>query len=118
MSRPKSPCGTPAAYARHLRNREQPDQACVDAHTEDRRARKGLTSKPAQDVTVQIVNGSIVFTVPNSDDARMIAAAVGDRAYSMRQSAHKTTGATLTASRHEKLRDGILRQLRAIGAIQ
>lgn len=33
------PCGTDAAYYRHHRNGEVPDQACCDAHARTRRAR-------------------------------------------------------------------------------
>lgn len=32
MARPKAPCGTDAAYRRHLRNGEAVDDACRDAH--------------------------------------------------------------------------------------
>ena len=33
MARVLQPCGTPAAYQRHLRHREMPCQACTDANT-------------------------------------------------------------------------------------
>lgn len=32
------PCGTTAAYARHIRHGETPDQACKDAHAAWQRA--------------------------------------------------------------------------------
>ena len=34
MSRPKAPCGTDAAYRRHLKHGESVDDACRDAHAE------------------------------------------------------------------------------------
>lgn len=34
MGRPKAPCGTDAAYRRHLREGVEPDEACRRAHTE------------------------------------------------------------------------------------
>ena len=33
MTRQLQPCGTPAAYARHLRHHEPPCQACTAANT-------------------------------------------------------------------------------------
>lgn len=46
MARPKAPCGTDAAYRRHLRNGERIDAACRRAHTEKQRAsRRPPTSK-------------------------------------------------------------------------
>lgn len=38
MARPKAPCGTDAAYRRHLREGVEPDEACRRAHTEAGRA--------------------------------------------------------------------------------
>jgi hypothetical protein len=38
MPRAKAPCGTEAAYRRHLRNDEPIDAACRDAHAQTRRA--------------------------------------------------------------------------------
>ncbi|MBO3663723.1 hypothetical protein [Microbacterium stercoris] len=40
MGRPKAPCGTDAAYRRHLRNGEPVDDACRQAHTEAQRERR------------------------------------------------------------------------------
>ena len=34
MARPQAPCGTDAAYRRHLRSGESPCRACQDAHRE------------------------------------------------------------------------------------
>lgn len=44
-----APCGTPAAYQRHVRNKEPIDQACKDANAKSRRAyrRTGSTKVPA-----------------------------------------------------------------------
>jgi hypothetical protein len=44
MSRPKAPCGTDAAYRRHLKHEEPVDEACRDAHTAaGRESRKTVT---------------------------------------------------------------------------
>lgn len=45
----KAPCGTPAAYSRHLRNKEAVDDACREAHNTSRREyrRTGSTKLPA-----------------------------------------------------------------------
>lgn len=40
VARPKSPCGTVAAYRRHLRSDERPCSACADANNEDARRRR------------------------------------------------------------------------------
>jgi len=50
MGRPKAPCGTDAAYRRHLRNGEPVDDACRQAHTDAQRARR--RSPAAQPDTV------------------------------------------------------------------
>ena len=34
------PCGTPAAYMRHLRRREPPCQQCLDARAQQERAKR------------------------------------------------------------------------------
>ncbi|MDI9889963.1 hypothetical protein [Microbacterium sp. IEGM 1404] len=44
MGKPKAPCGTDAAYRRHLRNGETVDDACRDAHAA---ARRGDRRSPA-----------------------------------------------------------------------
>lgn len=46
MIRELQPCGTDGAYQRHLRARETPDQACIDAHAKhvrdwEQRCREG-----------------------------------------------------------------------------
>ena len=49
-TKPLSPCGTRAAYERHLRNREIVDQPCRDAYAEDKRnwrqAKRATTPTP------------------------------------------------------------------------
>lgn len=40
ITRPGAPCGTRSAYARHIRNGEQPDQACIDAEAAYQKARR------------------------------------------------------------------------------
>lgn len=44
MGRPKAPCGTDAAYRRHLREGVEVDEACRRAHTEAGRKSSGRTS--------------------------------------------------------------------------
>lgn len=48
MGKPKSPCGTEAAYRRHLRHREEPCAACREAHASLRRVsrRSAASSSP------------------------------------------------------------------------
>ena len=44
MGKPKAPCGTDAAYRRHLREGVEPDEACREAHAA---ARRGDRRSPA-----------------------------------------------------------------------
>lgn len=44
MGRPKAPCGTDAAYRRHLREGVEVDEACRRAHTEAGRKSSGRKS--------------------------------------------------------------------------
>ncbi|WP_312672845.1 hypothetical protein [Microbacterium sp.] len=44
MGRPKAPCGTDAAYRRHLREGVEVDEACRRAHTEAGRRSSGRKS--------------------------------------------------------------------------
>ena len=47
MGRPKAPCGTDAAYRRHLREGGEVDEACRRAHTEAGRKSSGRTKPRA-----------------------------------------------------------------------
>lgn len=47
MGRPKAPCGTDAAYRRHLREGVEVDEACRRAHTEAGRKSSGRTKPRA-----------------------------------------------------------------------
>ena len=65
MGRPKAPCGTDAAYRRHLREGVEVDEACRRAHTEAGRKSSGsikpsATKKPEFTPT---------FDAPPADDA-------------------------------------------------
>jgi hypothetical protein len=40
--KPLAPCGTPAAYDRHIRKKEPIDQPCRDAHARQKREREAL----------------------------------------------------------------------------
>jgi hypothetical protein len=56
MTKPKAPCGTDAAYRRHLREAVEPDEACKAAHADARRAdrRSRQAPVPAADRLVQV----------------------------------------------------------------
>jgi hypothetical protein len=44
------PCGTAAAYKRHIRHGEKPDQACKDAHaTEERYRWRAVQARKARE---------------------------------------------------------------------
>ena len=47
MARPQAPCGTLAAYKRHLRNGEKPDVACVQANRDVKRGQRDAARKLA-----------------------------------------------------------------------
>lgn len=65
MGRPKAPCGTDAAYRRHLREGVEVDEACRRAHTEAGRKSSGRT-KPRAAVTPEFTPTP---EVPPADDA-------------------------------------------------
>jgi hypothetical protein len=51
MGKPKAPCGTDAAYRRHLRDGVEPDAACKEAHADLRRvSRRSPAASPARPV--------------------------------------------------------------------
>ena len=55
MARPPAPCGTDAAYRRHLRRSEKPCTPCLDAHrAETARYRKASAPKTAEPVPVVV----------------------------------------------------------------
>ena len=62
MARPLAPCGTEAAYRRHLRNGEKPCYDCRDAQSTARRIRRSkhkpeaepLPAAPAPEVTTPL----------------------------------------------------------------
>ena len=62
MARPKSPCGTDAAYRRHLREGEQPCVRCRDAH---RAANAAHRAAPA-------VVGAVDVEVPELVDSERV----------------------------------------------
>ena len=49
MGRPQSPCGTPAAYRRHLRSGEDPCPACRAAHTAEAAQGRRKGGKPTKE---------------------------------------------------------------------
>lgn len=46
--KPLSPCGTPAAYDRHVRNGERIDDACREAHNANNRAKRTRARGPVE----------------------------------------------------------------------
>ena len=62
MARPKSPCGTDAAYRRHLREGEQPCVRCRDAH---RAANAAYRAAPA-------VVGEVDVEIPEPVDSERV----------------------------------------------
>ena len=62
MARPKSPCGTDAAYRRHLREGEQPCVRCRDAHRAANAAHRAASA----------VVGEVVVEVPEPVDSERV----------------------------------------------
>ena len=48
MTRQPKPCGTPAAYRRHLRNRQKPCPACTRANAAEVAASRARKKETAQ----------------------------------------------------------------------
>lgn len=68
MARPKAPCGTDAAYRRHLRNEEPVDDACREAHAAAQRsARRSPAASSAleapPDLTDEVDGDDMVLLV-------------------------------------------------------
>lgn len=74
MGKPRSPCGTDAAYRRHLRDGVDPDEACKDAHAESRRAsRRSPAASPLKPVTFKTIEDAPNLPdEPPGDDMTLI----------------------------------------------
>ncbi|GAA3009137.1 hypothetical protein [Microbacterium aurantiacum] len=73
MGRPKAPCGTDAAYRRHLRNDEPVDEACRDAHAATRRAsRRSPAAAPSAPKTTEPPDDDDVADDGETDDLELI----------------------------------------------
>lgn len=69
MGRPKAPCGTDAAYRRHLRNGEPVDDACRKAHTMAGRAHR---RSPAAGVGDASPGAAAAASDGDGDDMQLI----------------------------------------------
>ena len=56
MPKPPAPCGTKAAYERHLRKKEPVDDACRRANTVSKRQQRDDSRRPAPDKEPEPVN--------------------------------------------------------------
>ena len=56
MPKPPAPCGTKAAYERHLRRKEPVDDACRRANTVSKRQQRDGARRPAPDKEPEPVN--------------------------------------------------------------
>lgn len=103
--RPLSPCGTYAAYARHMRNGETPCEPCKRANTlrsaqiEERKR----ALKAAAEVAFVEVKGGRVTIVASVEDARLIAAAVLDRAINLEASRHVASSSQMPSGRADQI---------------
>jgi hypothetical protein len=55
MARPLKPCGTRAAYQRHLKNREVPCQACTEANRATAQAQVAARRAVLDEVAAQTI---------------------------------------------------------------
>jgi hypothetical protein len=69
MPRELKPCGTPAAYRRHLRNDEDPCDDCKQAHADAENERNGLRAR-ADDVVELVPPPETDEPLDPIDDAR------------------------------------------------
>ena len=64
MGRPKAPCGTDAAYRRHLREGVEVDESCRRAHTDAGRKSSGRSKPRARDAETP----APIAAAPPADD--------------------------------------------------
>ncbi|WAC65157.1 hypothetical protein OVA14_07085 [Agrococcus sp. SL85] len=104
-----APCGTTAAYRRHERNGEQPCQACRTAHADARRQREqdrrvaSITSVAGTPAVHY--DGDAIVLACSADEARMIAAAVLDRAIAYERQPVHTRQTAEQRGKADALRD-------------
>lgn len=55
MARPQAPCGTLAAYKRHLRSGEKPDGACVQANRDVKRGQRDVKRRREVSAVVDLI---------------------------------------------------------------
>lgn len=69
MSRTLSPCGTEAAYRRHLRHGEEPCDDCKRAAALARGRRKGAEkAPPEQPKVIDLISREVILARPEDDD--------------------------------------------------
>ena len=75
MARPKSPCGTPAAYRRHLREGEDACIPCRDAHNaahrDEAEKRRQFAAGAPVDSTPRLSSASVPPNAPLPSDTRV-----------------------------------------------
>lgn len=72
MARQKAPCGTDAAYRRHLRNKEPVDPACQKAHAEAGRGKRPTTSQDQSARSVANTPNPSELASESIDDEQLI----------------------------------------------
>ena len=110
--RPLSPCGTYAAYARHMRNGQTPCEPCKKANalrSAEMDERKRALAAAEAAAFVEAKAGRVTI-VASAADARMIAAALLDRAIALE-------GTRYTASSGTKVPEGVPGQIEGLRAL-
>lgn len=114
--RPLSPCGTIAAYRRHVKKNEPIDGPCESAHklfegeraqersrlAQEEREAEVAARAAAATSAVTVVGGRVLFEVSVAD-ARMIAASVLDRALTLEPNRHVASHGALSQVDQEKV---------------
>jgi hypothetical protein len=111
------PCGTPAAYRRHLRNGEQPCGPCGRANAERKRSELAAAHEQRANAGIEVaIEGHRVVLSAPVDDMRGIAAAVLDRAlHHERQSEVSVVGAEAAGRRFRAIHKRLASAMRRAG---
>lgn len=68
MAKNVQPCGTEAAYRRHLRKQEAPCELCKRAAAKKRAERRGVNTKPQADKTMRDILVTMFEAILKKDD--------------------------------------------------
>lgn len=68
MAKNVQPCGTEAAYRRHLRKQETPCEPCKRAAAKKRAQRRGVNKKPQADKTMRDILVNALEAILKKDD--------------------------------------------------